>query len=265
MPSNNPRMTICCFLDSDRSHPPDSTGLNKVGYITSDECVIFPFRKQFKSVPLQRFRAETLELCQMAISAERMHQIDLFFRSNVLNPVLIRRAFNTITRGELDFFDDPIKLPRLDPITSSEHRDRWERAMALVQFGDLLQIFDESSVVSRLIAKVDRGCWSHSASYGGEGKVFESITSGVTIRPLEVYNKSSIRLGIYRMEGMTPENAKASLSWAQSQVGKPYGWNQLFRAGIEKIFFYSPTRKPIIPTPNDLIVWTDSIKLIALV
>ena len=48
MTSDSPRMTMCCFLDGDSSHPPDSTGMNKVGYITSDDNVVFPFRKRFR-------------------------------------------------------------------------------------------------------------------------------------------------------------------------------------------------------------------------
>jgi hypothetical protein len=239
--------------------------MNKVGYITSDNNVVFPFRKRFKSVPLRKLKVETLELCQMAISEDRMRQIDLFFRENVLNPVLVRRAFNAISRGALGFFDDPIKLPKLAPITPSERRARWKNALALVEPCDLVQVFDESSVVSRLIARVDRGCWSHSAGYLGEGKVTEAITSGVTIRPLEVYNRSSIRLGIYRIEGVTSENAEAARKWSQEQVGKGYGWSSVIRSGIEKIFLYDPQRKPVIPTPNDLIVWTDPIRLVALV
>ena len=262
---NNPLMKFCCFLDSDRLHPKDSTGFNKVGYITSSGMVIFPFRRRFVSKPLQEFKGIPLELNIMAISDERMQQVDLFFRGNVLNPTLMGRAFNAICRGALDFFDDPIKLPMLNPITHAERLQRWEKALSVIEIGDLVQIVDQRSMVSRFIAKIDRGCWSHTAGYVGEGQITEAITSGVTERPIEVYNKDSIRLGVYRMDGIDAEHANIFVAHARSRLGNPYGWLQAFRTGVEKVFRYSPERKPTIPSPNDLIVWSDCIKLIALV
>src|SRR6202041_910029 len=96
------------------------------------------------------------------------------------------------------FWQHPIKLPMLKPISKEEHEHRWVQGAALVQKGDLIFTFDTQSLISRVITYFDQGAWSHTGSYTGDGHIIEAIGEGVVERNIEAYHSPKYRMGIYR-------------------------------------------------------------------
>ncbi len=180
--------------------------------------------------------------------------VETFFKHNVLNPELMRRGLASIFKRDFNFFRCPIRLPILTPISFEEHENRWSQMMMCIQPSDLVQVIDNSSVISRLIAKVDIGTWSHSACYAGRGMVLEAITSGVFTRSINVYRDMRYRLGVYRFPGVTEDQQLEMLFSGYSMLGSSYSWKGVYRLGAKKLLQLSRSKyKEGEVSPNDLV------------
>ncbi len=226
---------ICVFRDHDLWHRADSTGFNKVGYFRDTGQVVYPIRKHFVEAPFDRIRKRKHQLLDSAMPEEAQRRAEQFFSGNVLNRHLMQRGLRAFADGESGFFRNPIRLPRLKTISLQEHETRWHELMACLKGGDVIQVLDQKSLISRLIARVDQGVWSHTAMYSGNGTVLEAITSGVTERPIGVYENARYRIGVYRRDGLTEEARLGLLLFLQSQLGKRYAWRKALRLGLRKV------------------------------
>jgi hypothetical protein len=150
------------------------------------------------------------------------------------------------------YFDNPIRLPKLKPISADEHRRRWAEMTVSIQRGDLVQVLDTSSRVSRLIAKIDLGTWSHSARYIGNGNVFEVITSGPVTRSISSYADRPYRIGIYRAPNLSEDDLARMDAHDQSVLGKPYAWRTVLILGWKKILRLEKYKSYEV-SPNDLL------------
>ncbi len=256
---------LCKFLDRNPFHRPDSSGLNRVGYSTKRGPMVYQRGHNFVEVPLLRLRPKRIEAYEIKGSGMELDAIEQFFTGNVLNTFLMNRGLHALAQGPRDLFASPIKLPILRPITESEWKLRWQELPNFLQKLDTIQVFDGTSRISRFLAAVDRGSWSHTAMYSGDGTVIEAITSGVTERSLEVYMRPGVRIGIYRMAGCSAENADKAIHFARQRIGDDYGWAQLVKKGIQLLAHVHPMPQDFIPSPNDLIVRTEGMELIFLI
>jgi hypothetical protein len=154
------------------------------------------------------------------------------------------------------FWDRPIKLPILTPITPAEHETRWNTLLNTLERGDSVFTLDTKSIASRLITYLDQGTWSHVGTYSGEGLIIEAITSGVTERSIEAYHHPRYRLGVYRLGGST-EQIDKMIKWHRSQLGKPYAFKKVLRLGIRMILGMWPDPiETMQVTPNRAIaIW----------
>lgn len=256
---------LCKFLDRNPFHRPGPSGLNRVGYGTRRGTMIYQRKYNFVEVPLERLRPKRIEAYEIKGSETQLDAIETFFTGNVLNTFLMNRGLLAVAHGPRDLFDAPIQLPILRPITHAEWTRRWQELPDILQKLDTIQVFDGTSRNSRLIAAIDRGSWSHTAMYSGDGTVLESITSGVRERPLEVYRRPGIRIGVYRMTGAPTAEADKAISWARQRIGNGYGWAQLGKKGFQTLLRLHPEPERFIASPNDLIVRTEGMELVFLI
>lgn len=199
-------------------------------------------------VPLAKFRwrHRLIPLLPPGACADK---IEAFFALNRENPELFIQGVKALTEN-LRFFDQPIKLPILDPIDTDEYEKRWREFVALLSIGDSIMLIDTASAVSRLIAYFDHGVWSHSATYTGDGNVGEATTSGVVERSIEVYHSPRFRLGLYRPRPEpTPEQQAQMVAFIRAQIGKPYNWRGVFRLALCRLLKAGSSIR--LPSPND--------------
>lgn len=248
---------LCMFRDCDPWHPPDSTGRNKIGLISTKDVVIYPLRSRVVRRPLAAvLNHRGIQLFERPTPAPDLEErVDVFIEQNVPNAVLLQNATKALlSGGDESFFEHPIRLPILAPISEDERQRKWVELTNKIQDGDLVQVFDSESAISRLIAKFDGGTWSHSAGYIGHGEVVEALTSGVTVRSLETYNDTKYRMGLYRIPGVTPEQAEAMRLLGLLQLGKPYAWRKVMRLALRKLIGTADLhRTPFLISPNDLV------------
>lgn len=255
---------ICKFLDRNPFHRPDSTGLNRVGYKTRRDTMIYQRRHNFVEVSLARLCPTKMEAYEITGSESELAAIETFFTRNVLNTFLMNRGLYAVAQGPRDLFATPIKLPILTPLTNSEWTQRWEMLPSVLQKFDIIQVFDGTSLISRLITLFDRGSWSHVGTYSGDGMILEAITSGVTERSINVYRRPGVRMGVYRFTQASTESCNKAILNGRLSVGTPYGWRMAFEKAWQVLFHTRRENKRFIPSPNDLIVRTEGIELIFL-
>jgi hypothetical protein len=225
--------TTVLFKEFDPWHPTDQTGFNKVGYVTENGVVIYPRRSRIAKKSLSVIKRRPHRIIQLA-RHPRAKEIETFFTSNVINTAMFVAGIQMIGLPGSPFWDSPIKMPVLTPITPAEHEKKWNTVLPTIQRGDAVFTLDTKSVASRLITYLDQGTWSHVGMYTGEGRICEAVTSGVTERSIEAYHDPRYRLGIYRLGG-SPEQIDKMIEWSRSQIGKAYAFRKVLRLGIRMI------------------------------
>lgn len=210
------------FRDWDFSHKRDRSGNDKFWYLTTDGRVVYPLRRRVRVVPYSRFLRKSHKTAQLQLDAYEKN-VETFFIENARNANLSHLGVNAFASGELSFFDDPIKLPILEPRSQQDFEVRWSEFLGNVRSGDLIFTIDTESWISRLIAYGDCGTWSHVVSYIGEGRICEAITAGVVERRIDVYHHSRYRLGLYRWSTDAEKIAQAVVI-TRGQVGKRYNY-----------------------------------------
>jgi hypothetical protein len=234
--------TTVLFREFDPWHPTDMTGFNKTGYVTESGVVIYPRRSRIARKSVDAIMKLPHRLLRMP-HHPRAEQIEKFFTNNIINTTMYVMAIERIGQPASPFWDNPIKLPILNPITPAEHEKRWSLLLNLLQRGDAIFTVDTKSITSRVITYLDQGVWSHVGTYTGEGRICEAITSGVTERSIEAYHHPRYRLGIYRLDG-SEEQIDQMIEALRSQIGKPYAFKKVLRLGIRMAL-------GIWPNPNE--------------
>ncbi|MEZ0175553.1 MAG: hypothetical protein AB9Q20_14765 [Candidatus Reddybacter sp.] len=241
---------LIAFKDNDKSHCPDETGYNKVGYITHSNIVIFQYKKRMVKKELSTLRLLPHQLIPINNNDLDIKKVNAFFENNVLTFELFHIGLTQLLEVNTAYFNRPIKLPKHNEITIKDHDTRWRELILEHKNGDALLTFDTESLFSKLISIVDKGPWSHVALCTGEGTVIEALTGGgVQERPIEVYENPKYRVGLYRFRNGVPEPEKG-VAFGRAQIGKPYNFSGAAIAGIQKIFM----RQRIEPTPNDIAI-----------
>ena len=115
-----PVPTVVLFKKFDPWHPRDHTGFNKTGYVTENGVVIYPRRSRIARTSLDAIRKRPHRIIPLT-NHPRAKEIETFFTKNVINNIMYTTAMQLIGQPASPFWDDPIKLPILNPITAAEH------------------------------------------------------------------------------------------------------------------------------------------------
>jgi hypothetical protein len=248
------------FLDDDRTHETVITGFNKIGWVTSSGLVVHARRRRIVATPISEIKRHHHEFRKTPENLDQS-KLERFFAMNYRAYDLFFSGVAAIASRNKDFFLNPIKLPILDGIGREEHDKRWGALTVAITECDFLCVFDSKSLISRFIAYIDDGPWSHTASYSGEGTIFEAVPPRVCERPLEIYRDPRYRLGLYRtVPELDPAQKLSFNAFQRRQIGRRYSYEKAFLAG-----FLKHLRRPRnAPTPNDFAI-LPQVTLIAVV
>lgn len=244
-------MTTIVFFKGWRDpwHPTDSSGFNGTGYVTDAGVIIYPRRSRIARTTIEAVRRRHHRLIDLS-KHPRAAQIETFFTNNVINNTLYVAAMQEV--GNLDslFWDNPIKIPILEPISVEEHEARWIESIGAIQNGDGVFTVDTKSAISRMITHFDQGTWSHVSTYVGNGRICEAIGSGVVERSIEAYHHPRYRLGIYRLPRVTPEQRDSFIAFTRSIVGDRYSYRKAFLLALRLVLGIWPSGAHRHTTPN---------------
>lgn len=246
---NSKEITIILIRDHDIWFPVDSSGFNKMCYVTLKGTVLF-YKKnkliEVSKIEIKKFSNK--ELTIPLVDGMSREKIEIFFTENYENVDLFLSGIFALVKGHFSYFENPIRMPVLKPILKKDQEKKWSELIEIARPGDLLFTFNSSSRVSKLISWVDDCPWSHSAIYTGEKTVVEAITSGVTERPISVYFEYNIRLGLYR-NSMSDIEAMQAVQKMRLLIGHGYSYRKAILAGIQKILHLNRTK----PLGTDII------------
>jgi hypothetical protein len=224
-------------------HPIDATGFNKIGYVTNSGIVIYPRRSRIARTSIDAVTRRHHRLIDIS-KHPRAAQIEALFTNNVINNTLYVAAMQQMGDPNSSFWNNPIKIPILHPISPEEYETRWSKMLGALQKGDSIFTLDTKSVVSRLIAYLDQGTWSHAGTYVGNGQIIEAITVGVVERSIEAYHDTRYRLGVYRLPGVSLEQIESMEAFYRSTIGDRYSYRKVLILGIRLALGIWPSSKP---------------------
>ncbi|HTO66851.1 MAG TPA: hypothetical protein VMM15_37010, partial [Bradyrhizobium sp.] len=174
---------------------------NKTGYVSDAGWVVYPFWRSLRKAPFEAIRKRKHTLVPLSFMTN-LESIEAFFSQNRANASLFFQGLNALAKHDDTFFEPPVRLPILQPISREEFERSWEQLLLLVRPTDQIMVIDTNSFISRAIAAVDQGVWSHVAGYVGNGNIIEAGLSGVVERPLTVYRSQRYRIGLYRVRSI---------------------------------------------------------------
>jgi hypothetical protein len=164
----------------------------------------------------------------------------MFFTENVLSIELFEAGMIALTKGLFSYFDNPIRIPKLEDITGEGFEERWKALLSIVQVGDIIFTIDTQNIISKLIARFDHGTWSHVGAYSGGGKITEAVPIGVVERSIEAYHNPRYRLGVYRRTDLDQAKQLKFISAMQSRIGARYDFRGVIRLAIYKLLGSRP-------------------------
>ena len=234
------------FRDGDQRHPHEGE-FNKAGYLIDRTRVLHLQGNRLVKTQIGRLKVFSPKVIAMSLDGAVGQAVHECLVAEPLDPRRFGYAMNALTALDWKYFTHPAPPLPAPALTLEEYWVRWDSFWALAKPADLVFTFDSSSRMSRIISWVDRGPWSHSAMYSGQGTVIEATTSGCVERPIDVYKRPQFRLGLYRYRDVNPELAVAGM---RTTIGAGYNYWGALRAGVGK---YLNLLERGAGTPNDLI------------
>lgn len=233
---------------------------NKTGYVSKSGWVVYPYRRSLTTERLEIIEQRSHTLVPLTFM-ENLDDLEKFFTQNKPSAELFFQGLNAVARQDNEFFKYPIRLPILPPTNAEEFEERWQRMRRIVRPADCIMIFDTTSYISKIIATVDRGVWSHVAGYAGNGNVFDLTLSGMVERPLDTYRSPRYRIGIYRVRSLNGEEyaddikrIHGFLTHGRASIGRTrYDYLKVVKLGFVKTFgirLRQPSDYDV--TPNDM-------------
>ncbi len=246
--------SVIIFFDKNTNEPPDETGCNQIGVVLGGNTILFVRKRKIieKDInDLNILKATGFHYKDQAFGS-KVHR---YFEVNKTNHHLFTLGLTMLKSEGRRFFDFPTIMPNLITWTSSAAYDAaWNALVQKLLLADLICTFNEKSLLSRLIASLDGGSWSHSAVYVGDGQICEAMSEGLLRRPIEVHRNKHTHFGIYRVFDITPQQQAAMVTEAKRHLGKGYNYIGAIRVGLKLLFRVKlDPKKPGHKTPNDLI------------
>ena len=164
-------------------------------------------------------------------------------------------GFKALSIKNTKVFDVPEIMPKLiSNLSDEQYEERWHNITSKMQKGDAIFTFNSKSFISKFIAKLDKGSWSHVSQYIGNNEIREAISSGFVKRNIEVYKQKYIHIGVYRYLGITSEVQEKIAEFTSKFIGYKYDYFGAISLGIRTILgLTEDSYNPKDVTPNGLI------------
>lgn len=232
----------------------EKTGCNQTGILVSEKEIICRRHRKVVYVSL-----DDLKECKVYIHVikdrEIAHKIVRFFKNTIDNYRLFQCGLNALHIENYRLFDSETIMPKFRRYHSiDEYNREWDRIVPLLRKGDLINTFQSTSFISKFIANLDKGVWSHSASYIGYKKIQEAISKGVVKRELSSYKDINTHIGIYRAHGIEKVDLSTAEEFWRNSVGWKYAYFKAIILGIRTLLGLTDDKYgPRDKTPNGLV------------
>jgi hypothetical protein len=192
--------SIITFFDTKTKLPPGKSGYNQTGVLIENNKILF-CRKKYGQKVIE-IDANKIKATKMFIyplpDKELSLKITNYFKINRKDHRRVKAGIRAMVDQRINFFDYPVIFPKLTKWHSEDEYERsWGNLVAQLQPADIVCIFNEKSMISRFISFIDKGPWSHTAIYIGNGEISEAIFCGLVKRKIDVYKNKHIHIGCF--------------------------------------------------------------------
>jgi len=241
--------SVITFFDTETKLPHDKSECNQMGILIENNKILFCRNRKIIEIDATKIKTTRMFIYPIA-DKEMSLKITNYFKINANDYRRFNAGLLAIVQGIIIFFDYPVIFPELTKWNSEDEYERsWGNLVAQLQPADCVCTFNEKSVISRFISFIDKGPWSHTAIYIGNGEICEAISCGVVKRKIDVYNNKHIHIGIYRSLDLSADQKKDIIGWFLSSMGVKYNYKGIILLGLKKILGIHSN----IPSPNDLV------------
>lgn len=228
---------VVIFYDRFSRYPLDG-GCNQWAFVVDGNRALFS-RLLVHSISLAKLRKKSNAIAIRRIPHEFAPAVSNFLIRYRWRPALFKAAINFLQCTNYmpflmgQFFPNDVVYEN-----DEEYEEAWKTMMARLTPHDAIFTFDRTSLLSRFIALVTHGPFSHVATYIGEGNIWEIVTSGARIVPIETYkNRHKYRVAAYRHSGFEIKPRTEQLEEMKAMIGNVrYGYFGAIGAGIKSYF-----------------------------
>lgn len=231
------------------------TGCNQTGIFISDRDIIFVRKRKVQNINVDELKGTKVVIHKVKGDSLSTKIID-FFKNINDNYRMFGLGIRALTNENYEVFDSENIMPIFYNYSSIVQYDiAWSELIPKLRNGDLIFTFNSNSRISKLIAAIDNGSWSHCGIYMGEGNIFEAIPKGRVVRNIEAYKNPNIHLGVYRSgivkQSLIGETIKKIVN---EEAGPGYGYLKAIILGIRTVFGLNDDKfSPTDVTPNGCI------------
>jgi hypothetical protein len=232
--------SIIFFFDKRTKEAPGlKTGCNQTGIFLTESTIIFCRDRRIREIHGTELKGTKVEIIAHS-DTERIPQLIRFFENSRQNYRLFLLGLRALKFNNFEVFKVPEIMPTFHNYSSiDEYESAWKRVISKLKIGDHICIFNQKSIISKLIAFIDKGSWSHVGIYAGDGEIFEVISQGIVKRKVNVYKKEYIHLGVYRVFGIDTNKKMLedfiSSNFIRSNSGEGYPYLKALYLGIRTI------------------------------
>ena len=247
------------FFDKKTKEPPGpKTGCNQIGVFISEQTILYCRNRKIVYIEIDDLIGSKVTICGLK-DKTKSDKIINYFKKSKSNYRLFKLGVRALMLHNMKVFDDPYIMPKLRNYGSEdEYQKNWDRVYSKLKKADLIFTYNSKSLISKVIANIDKGSWSHSGIYNGNGKILEAISKGGVKRKIDVYRNKHIHLGIYRAIDyalLTNNDIDEILDILSVEtLGLKYGFHKALILGIRTLLGLTEDKfSPTDLTPNGLI------------
>ncbi|QIO32313.1 hypothetical protein [Bradyrhizobium sp. 1(2017)] len=227
-------------------------GVNQQAYVIDDKRALF-LRGIVGSISLEELKLKPEALVVRGVPDPIAPYVAKMLLKYRWRPTMFGFATNFIQmHNYAPFLSGELFPPDVSYTTDDEYFEQWSRFERALEPDDALFTFDRQSLLSKVIALGTHGPFSHVAHYIGDKNIWEVVTTGTRIVPLDTYRSRRYRVAAYRNYGHRYVSHEESMAHFTATAGKPgYNYAGAFLAGV-RTFFGDKHRSPT--TPNGIIL-----------
>jgi len=247
--------SIILFYDKlTKESPGIKTGYNQTGIFVTGNEILFCRGKKILTVKVETIRGTIVTIYEPS-DRELMPNIADYFNLSRQNYRIFKLGVRALGIGNHEVFRQPIIMPLLRKyMNQDDYEHAWIEFISKLRKSDYIFTFNSKSILSRLIASIDNGSWSHCGIYLGDEEIYEMTTKGTVKKNIDAYKKMFIHIGAYRHFRMTEEKRNSIDEYSKTLTYSAYPYLKAFILGIRTYFGLVNEDDPVeIPTPNGII------------
>ena len=244
------------FFFDKKSKEPIGTEMpcNQTGVFVSEQTIVYCRNRKILQINIDELSDTYIKIIGLK-DKTKSEKINNYFKISKSSYRLFKLGIRALMQNNMKVFDEPFIMPKFKQYNSeSDYQQRWNRVYSKLKKSDAIFTYNSKSLISKTIAFIDKGSWSHTGIYAGNGEIIEAISKGVVRRNITAYRNKNIHLGIYRtIEPIQNDDELVECFWSESN-GQKYGFHKAITLGIRTLLGLTEDKFSATDvTPNGLI------------